>query len=59
MWKFLCQINVFTKEVTNELISRKIFEHSMEIAEILSHFFRKNFVKAIVLLNKEITQELI
>ena len=41
---FFRQINVYNKEATKELISRKFFErdrisHSVEITEILSHTF--------------------
>ena len=44
--------------LVNELISRNLdylVLRCVEIARILSRFFRKNFVKVMVLLNKEIT----
>ena len=60
-WQKFRESNIFTKEVTKELISRNIFWffHTAETVSqcgnygnSLSHIFVKNFVKVTVLLNK-------
>ena len=43
---FFCQTNVFTKEVTKELISRKFFDWKFELRNLVSLIFSKNFVKS-------------
>ena len=66
--KIFRQINYLVISLVNALVSRNFCQkcvrenfrnfHTVEIAEIFSHFFHKNFVKAIVLLNKLLNNDL-